>query len=66
MNLGTMKRLLALVGWTLAAVVPSAVAVEGTNPWRFEELSRRPAVEARQGVAATSDALYAIGNHELG
>lgn len=66
MNLETMKRLLALLGLTLAAVVPPTKAVEGTNPWRFEELSRRPAVEARQGVAATADALYAIGNHELG
>jgi hypothetical protein len=38
-----------------------------TSPgWRFEELRRIPAAEARQGVAADGGHLYAINNHAIG
>lgn len=53
-----------LVVLLLAAA--SALAVEPTPGAKFEELRRVPAPEARQGVAADSDHLYAITNHALG
>jgi hypothetical protein len=37
-------------------------AAEPTSAWRFEELRRITAPEARQGVAADADHLYAIDN----
>lgn len=43
-----------------------AAAAPGSAGWRFEELRRIPAAEARQGVAANADFLFAINNHELG
>lgn len=43
-----------------------AAAAPGPEGWRFEELRRIPAAEARQGVAADKDFLFAINNHELG
>lgn len=43
-----------------------ALATPGSGGWRFEELRRIPAAEARQGVAAGPEFLYAINNHALG
>jgi hypothetical protein len=37
-----------------------------TPGWRFEELRRYPAPEARQGVAVDRDFFYAINNHAIG
>lgn len=34
--------------------------------WRFDEIRRLPAAEARQGAAADDAHLYAIGNHYIG
>lgn len=48
--------------------VLGVVVVEATEPtagWRFEELNRIKAPEARQGVAADADHLYAIDNTTL-
>ena len=44
----------------------SALAVEPTPGWRFEELRRIPAAEARQGVVAGATHLFAINNHAIG
>lgn len=41
-------------------------AVEPAGGWRCTELRRIPAAEARQGVAADAEFLYAIDNHALG
>jgi len=49
----------------LFSALPAAAA-PGPDGWRFEELRRLPAPEARQGVAADADFLFAIGNQELG
>lgn len=43
-----------------------AAAAPGPAGWRFEELRRLPAPEARQGVAADATHLFAINNHALG
>lgn len=43
-----------------------AVALGAVETGRFEELRRFVAPEARQGVAADAQFLYAIGNHVLG
>lgn len=56
-----MKALLLLFALSL-----SALAVEPSPGWRFEELRRFPAPEARQGVAVDRDGFIAIGNFELG
>lgn len=50
----------------LALPVMLAAAVPGAEGWRFEELRRIPAPEARQGAAADAEFLFAINNHELG
>jgi hypothetical protein len=42
------------------------LAAPETGGWRFDELRRIPAVEARQGVAAGEEFVYAINNHALG
>jgi len=55
----------SLVILLFSAAVLSA-ATPGPNGWRFEELRRIPAPEARQGVAADAEFLYAINNHALG
>lgn len=49
-------------------VLPLALraAGPGTEGWRFEELRRLPAAEARQGAAAGGQFVYAINNHALG
>jgi len=44
----------------------SAPAVPPTPGWSHVELRRVPAAEARQGVAADAEFLYAIGNTALG
>jgi hypothetical protein len=49
----------------LAAVL-SAAALTAVETGRFEEIRRLVAPEARQGVAADAQYLYAIGNHALG
>jgi hypothetical protein len=43
-----------------------AAAAPGPNGWKFAELRRIPAAEARQGAAASREFLFAINNHELG
>ena len=40
--------------------------IPGANGWKYSEIRRVPAAEARQGVAADSDFLYVISNHSLG
>ena len=55
-------RLLSL----LAASPGLLLAAAPVSEWRFQELRRLPAVEARQGVAADATHLYAIGNHSIG
>jgi hypothetical protein len=52
------------IAFLLSAV--AAFAVDPTPGWRFEELRRIPAAEARQGVAADARHLYVINNHALG
>jgi hypothetical protein len=49
-------------------VLPLALraAGPGAEGWRFEELRRLPAAEARQGAAAGGEFVYAINNHALG
>jgi hypothetical protein len=47
-------------------IPPECAAVEAAAGWRFEEVRRVPAAEARQGVAADATHLYAIGNHSIG
>ncbi len=37
-----------------------------TAGWKYEELERFKAPEARQGVAVDSNFIYVIGNHEIG
>lgn len=44
-------------------VAVAAPAAENPAGWRFEELRRISAPEAKQGVAADAEFLYAIGNH---
>jgi len=56
--------------WLALATAPLSVAVAdetypGANGWSFEELRRFPAPEARQGVAADTEYLYVISNHDL-
>lgn len=56
-----MKHLLLLI------LLPCLLSANEPLPgWRFEEINRIPAVEARQGVAADAAFLYAIGNHYIG
>lgn len=52
-----------VIALLLAAPV---LAASGPAGWRFEELRRIPAPEARQGVAVGSTHLFAINNHALG
>lgn len=60
--------LLACLGTCLLAAAAgaetgaAATAIPGSDGWRFEEIRRFAAPEARQGVAADRDFLYAIGN----
>lgn len=51
---------------TLALLSTAAFAVEPTPGWRFEEIRRIPAAEARQGVVAGPKHLFAINNHAIG
>ncbi|MDZ4803150.1 MAG: hypothetical protein SGI92_33745 [Bryobacteraceae bacterium] len=51
----------------LAAEPTAMIVTPASTPgWRFEELRRIPAAEARQGVAADESTLIAINNHALG
>lgn len=54
-------------GIALLLHLPISMALTAGEPqsWRFEELGRFTAAEARQGVAADAGHLYAIGNHAL-
>jgi hypothetical protein len=56
-----MKRLIALL-----CLSGAAYAVEPTVGWKFEEVRRIAADEARQGVAADGTHLFAVNNHALG
>lgn len=65
-----MPRPALAICWLAFAAAPLSVAVAeetipGSNGWSFEELRRFPAQEARQGVAADSEHLYVISNHDL-
>ncbi len=62
----TIKRAILLMFCFLPAVVWAAERVPGPEGWRFEEVRRFPAPEARQGVAADRDYLYVISNHDIG
>ncbi|HEY0945675.1 MAG TPA: hypothetical protein VGD81_10420 [Opitutaceae bacterium] len=44
----------------------SAAAFPDAGGWRFTEVRRIPAAEARQGVAADAEFVYAISNHAIG
>jgi hypothetical protein len=57
-------RSFGLLGFILPLFLRAAVP--GAEGWRFEELRRIPAGEARQGVAADAEHLFAINNHALG
>ncbi len=63
-----MKPSLVAGGLFFVSVLGSAAAGAPPGPggWRFEELRRFAAPEARQGVAADADFLFVISNHELG
>lgn len=50
---------------SLAATSPSATSPSAPS-LSAEEVRRLPAAEARQGVVAAADAVYAIGNREIG
>ena len=50
----------------LSSVVWADDSVPGPDGWRFEEIRRFTASEARQGVAADQDFLYVISNHDIG
>ncbi len=57
----------AVLALAAAAAEPATqVAIPGPGEWRFEEIRRFKAPEARQGVAADADFLYVISNHDLG
>lgn len=45
------------------ATSPAAVGAQG---WRYVDLRRWPAAEARQGVAVDADFFYVIANHAVG
>lgn len=49
-----------------ASSTAPVAAIPDAAGWRFTELRRIPAVEARQGVAADGEFLYAISNHAIG
>ena len=57
--------LLPLAVFTAESVVP-APAAPSAGGWRYVEIRRFPAPEARQGVTADNDFLYIISNHALG
>ncbi len=64
-----MKRLLSVLfslGWLICASVQAQDALITGEGWRYEELRRLPAEEARQGVACDGDHVYAINNYEIG
>lgn len=64
-----MKNLLLLPALVLAAAgadTPVSTPAPGPGGWRFEEIRRFKAPEARQGVAADGEFLYVISNHDLG
>ncbi|MBA4137352.1 MAG: hypothetical protein C0518_08570 [Opitutus sp.] len=50
----------------LLGLLAPVCLVAAEPAWKFTELRRFPAAEARQGVAASADHLFAINNHELG
>jgi hypothetical protein len=55
--------------WIFSGLILPAFALAaapGAHGWKFDELRRIPAAEARQGVAADAQFLFAINNHELG
>jgi len=47
-------------------VPPVALTMPDAGGWRYADIRRVPAPEARQGVAADDDFLYIISNHALG
>lgn len=47
-------------------VTPVVSATPSTDGWRYVDIRRMPASEARQGVAADDEFLYVISNHALG
>lgn len=58
--------LFSLMLWSGWAAPAAWSAVPGPGGWQFREIRRIAAPEARQGVAADRDHLYAISNHDLG
>lgn len=66
-----MKTSLLLFSWFACglAVLAAADAAEVTTPtpgWSYVETGRIPAAEARQGVAADREYVYAIANYSIG
>ncbi len=49
-----------------AAAVPLGPPAVGANGWKYEDIRRIPAPEARQGVCSDNDFLYIISNYTLG
>ncbi len=62
--------LLTALGLALRALASDASPAAGEGPgaqgWRYEEIRRVPAAEARQGVAVDAERIVAISNHDLG
>ncbi len=58
--------LLFLIFVTATAAPEPAAPMPEANGWRFAELRRFKAEEARQGVAVDADYCYVIANHSLG
>ena len=48
------------------AAPPDAPAALSAGEWKYTEIRRIPAVEAKQGVVADSQHLYVIDNHTIG
>jgi hypothetical protein len=65
-----MKKFIAVLGFALAGplmfAAEPAPELPATPGWSYTELSRMPAAEARQGVVADDDYLYAINNFSIG
>ena len=58
--------LLAATGIAAESAATAERSVLSAGDWRYVELRRFPAPEARQGVAADDQYLYVISNHGLG
>jgi hypothetical protein len=68
-NTSVLILVLGLVCSPLAAaesVAANAPSIPSAGGWRYADIRRFPAPEARQGVAADDEFLYVISNHAIG